>query len=228
MPTNEKIHCNLRGYSKALAGLKDNEDRRILAGVGESEIIFLLKPSTFTTHVKPTSWGEERSWDQVIDDMMACRFDYETVTLLQKARRESGFREPVVVIDGQVANGMHRSVACLIDNTSVPVRFSYPHDDPHCVDVEFLAKPYSGVETEDSYDDLVCALRSFPLDDDVWVETDCIGRTSGIWSGTWYCPASHQALLLTTIKAQAMKAGYALAVTKSRSGTMDELFPEEN
>ncbi len=189
-------------------------------------------PAEFMTQFKPASWGEEPTWDEVVAQMLDCPIDYETVSILQRVRRrEGGFREPVHVDEGRVANGMHRSVACIIDDLSIPVReWGEETPDPHMVEVEWscwwLKK---GPPPDEDDGELLCALRSFPLDDETWAETDvmsgCAGKTK--MSAMYYCPASKKDLLLRILAERAAKVDYLLVVTSDRCGTFDELYPDE-
>lgn len=108
-----------------------------------------------------------------------------------------------------LGNGMHR-VACavMLGHETIICTTGGPSGgddaDTEYVEVEFLlpgvwAQDHGTDEGVEDELDWVCGwLRSFPLPDGTWVESDGLGSHGGlVMSGSWTCPATHANALIT-------------------------------
>jgi len=128
------------------------------------------------------------SWVELFDELRADPHEAAIIaTLTGVVAAEGRFRAPVVVVDGELANGCHRLAAALAAGLdTIDVTYGYPAAGP-AVEVE-LTVEVDPENYHDTADRLVGVLRSFPLDDETWVETDVIGFGGENVYGTWTCP----------------------------------------
>lgn len=107
-----------------------------------------------------------------------------------------------------LGNGMHR-IACAVLLGHMTILSSTgsgsPEDDAETeyVEVDFLLPGVWPVDrgtdewVEDQLDWVCGWLRSFPLSDGTWVESDGLGSHGGlVVSGSWTCPATHADALI--------------------------------
>ena len=131
----------------------------------------------------------------------------EHMARLSDSLRERGWREPISLsafgpleADTQrsVEDGTHRMVIALREGViSVPVVTAGelpPYEETPWAELE--VKLTSGELTEDEDWQIFDVLRSFPLSDELWLNSDAAGSQSGVWSFSYYDLEEHRFALL--------------------------------
>lgn len=123
---------------------------------------------------------------------------WDLVSVLESDGR---FRYPIRVEDGELGNGCHRFVATLlaggrwIDCWVVDA----DHPDPgwarldNTIEISFRVTPRVPMSADDCFDVLHSTVRSFPLDNDTWAETDSFSSSNGVYEVAYYLPAHETA-----------------------------------
>lgn len=151
------------------------------------------------------SWEETR--EHLVEDEHEGRIIAELVEVL---KRDGSFREPILigaavhdehtdvcepncesedceVEVASVVNGTHRVVAHMLHgsewvNIITEDELTYDeNEDASYIVTKIAIEPYD----DDVFDELFSALRSFPIDEDLWVESSCSSGSKGVVNMLW-------------------------------------------
>lgn len=179
------------------AGVLSGSDR-MFPGVVETLTWDGLVPvAQVLAHAEPAYGGD--TWEEAFavlhGDPAEDHVISELVASLDGAR---SFREPIVISfddeDGvyRLSNGMHRMATAVAQGwDQVLVTSGYPdHGEVEYVEVYYrLPGDWPADDVDNDEIAFACGwLRSFPLPDGTWVETDLIAQNSGVMHGMWLCP----------------------------------------
>lgn len=159
-------------------------------------------------------------WSALVTDLTEDEDERLVVEALRAVLRGGDrFRQPVRVDtdDSYVTNGCHRVVASILEH--VPVRWvedgavdsAQPEFFGDELEVELVV---SGSPEDDIFDRAASRLRSFPLDDELWVESCGFGarpvQTETVFSGIWYCPEARADELIAELTERVTALGLSL------------------
>lgn len=180
-------------------------------------------------HVIPAYGGD--TWSEVFAYLYGTPSEAQVIADLSASLARTGageFTEPVCIFPldtdtddepddvdplgrtWRVGNGMHRiATAALLGHDHITTSTAYPAEDSetHYVEVVYeLAPDWANHTPDGDTDDLdySCGwLRSFPLPDGVWVESDFFSGSGAHLEGLWRCPPTHVEAFLTELHTRA-------------------------
>lgn len=193
------------------------------------------------------AYGDD--WTSLVRDLAEDEDEGVLVAELRSIlRKGESFREAVRVDldEAVVSNGCHRVVASILEGA--PVRWAEDSGDDFFddneLDVEIVVE---GFLDADFFDQLTGRLRSFALDDELWVETCGFGarridavpdltidvvagakpKPSSQLSGVWCCPEARADELVTALTTRVSGLGRTVRSIRWRrfNPDVDELEP---
>lgn len=183
------------------------------------------------------SWVEERTIiDTLAEELTTRRHDHTTprfdrpVALWFTDDPEPDDHRPDLP---RVGNGMHRIAATILAGTHTIWVCSCgncdptQHGDDHTPLVEVYARATSNLNTNDEFELLAFAARSFRLTSDVWVETDWCSTDSGLYRWLYYCPHDLADTLIQKVRTLTSARGVTLTITDVNLTTWSQLDAED-
>lgn len=124
-----------------------------------------------------------QTWDELVEDLLGDTVEASIVAdLCAEHTKDGKFREPVVVVDGMLADGCHRFVAAVLLGAPLEFRIGYPQteQEPQVVDVSFqvLATPDAPEDPDDLAMAAMFASRSLRGKNGNWFAGD-LSRSTG-------------------------------------------------